>query len=69
MSKPILQFEQVSLVYANGFCAVQNVNFTLEKGECLAIVGESGSGKTTLARAALGILPRNTKVSGSIKIG
>ncbi len=69
MKTAILQFEKVSVAYANGFCAVQNVNFTLEKGECLAIVGESGSGKTTLACAALGILPRNAKVSGSIKIG
>lgn len=65
----ILQFSNVSVDYVNGFRAVQNVSFALEKGECLAIVGESGSGKTTLVRAALGILPRNAKVSGSIKIG
>lgn len=69
MKTAILQFEQVSVVYADGFRAVRDISFALEKGECLAIVGESGSGKTTLARAALGILPRNAKVSGSIKIG
>jgi len=69
MKSPILQFSNVSVVYADGFRAVQNVSFTVEKGECLAIVGESGSGKTTLARAALGLLPRNAKISGSIKIG
>ena len=68
MKNPILQFENVSISYANGFRAVCDVNFAVEKGECLAIVGESGSGKTTLAKAALGILPKNTKISGSIKV-
>ncbi|MCL6607011.1 MAG: ABC transporter ATP-binding protein, partial [Geminicoccaceae bacterium] len=30
--------------------AVEDVSFTLRRGECLAIVGESGSGKTTVSR-------------------
>lgn len=69
MKTAVLQFSNVSVAYANGFCAVREVSFAVAKGECLAIVGESGSGKTTLARAALGILPKNAKISGSIKIG
>ena len=68
MKNVILQFESVNIIYANGFKAVRDVSFELKTGETLAIVGESGSGKTTLAKAALGILPKNTKVSGSIKI-
>ncbi len=35
-------------------------------GECFALVGESGCGKSTLARAALGILPPQTKIDGNI---
>ena len=70
MIKPsVIKFEKVSITYANGFRAVCDANFAVASGECLAIVGESGSGKTTLAKAALGILPKNTKVSGSIKAG
>ncbi|MFP5288020.1 MAG: ABC transporter ATP-binding protein, partial [Thermoanaerobaculia bacterium] len=33
--------------------AVDGVDLTLRRGECLALVGESGSGKTTLGRCAV----------------
>lgn len=45
--------------------AVDDVTFTLEPGESLALVGESGSGKTTVARLVLGILPRT---SGDVRV-
>jgi oligopeptide transport system ATP-binding protein len=35
--------------------AVEDVSFTIRKGEALAIVGESGSGKTTTARMIVGL--------------
>jgi peptide/nickel transport system ATP-binding protein len=35
--------------------AVQDVGFTVHRGECLAIVGRSGSGKSVTARALLGL--------------
>ncbi len=66
--KHILHFQKVSVTYANGFCAARDVSFAMTEGECLAIVGESGSGKTTIARAALGLLPVNTKIEGSIRV-
>ncbi|HEY5084639.1 MAG TPA: ABC transporter ATP-binding protein, partial [Rhizomicrobium sp.] len=38
--------------------AIENVSFTLEKGEILGIVGESGSGKSVTALAIMGLLPK-----------
>ena len=37
--------------------AVDDVNFTLHRGEILALVGESGSGKSTIARVLSGLYP------------
>ncbi len=37
--------------------AVNEVSFSMKKGETLGLVGETGAGKTTIARAILGILP------------
>ena len=45
-----VRFDNVSFVYPDsGIKALQNVSFSLKKGEKLAIVGKTGSGKTTIA--------------------
>jgi peptide/nickel transport system ATP-binding protein len=45
--------------------AVQDVSFTVEKGELFGIAGESGSGKSVLTQSIMGLLPK-AKVEGEV---
>lgn len=48
----------ISLVEAAGPRGlVQDISFSIERGECLGLVGESGSGKTLTAFSILGLYP------------
>ena len=45
-----IQFKNVSFVYPDtGIQGLRNVNFSVKRGEKLAIIGRTGSGKTTIA--------------------
>jgi ABC-2 type transport system ATP-binding protein len=41
--------------YADGFVAVSNVDFTVERGQVVGMLGPNGAGKTTSLRVLLGI--------------
>jgi oligopeptide/dipeptide ABC transporter ATP-binding protein len=47
--------------------AVRGVDFTLGSGEVLGVVGESGSGKSVTALSIMRLLPKRSRVSGSIE--
>ena len=70
MQPAVLQVQNLRISFqttAGKLRAVRGVDFTLHKGETLAIVGESGSGKSVSARAIAGMMSENEKIEeGSI---
>lgn len=48
---------------------LNSVSLHVEDGERVGLVGASGSGKSMLLRAATGLLPSETKISGSCMLG
>lgn len=61
MNNTILEVKNLSVHFKTGrqiVKAVNNVSFSLGKGEILGIVGESGSGKSTLAYTILNMIPK-----------
>ena len=59
----VLQIQSVSKSFGN-LRAVDDVSFSLDQGDHLAIIGESGCGKTTLAKMMMGLIKPD---AGSIK--
>ena len=49
--------------------AVDDVSFTIKKGEILGLAGESACGKTTTALSVMRLLPANALVEGHILFG
>jgi len=69
VSVPLLQVSDLSIEFrteAGTVRAVQDVAFSVHRGETLALVGESGSGKTVSALSILQLLPTTSRTTGSI---
>ena len=52
---PAIQISHVSKTYANGFTALHDVSFSVERGEFFALLGPNGAGKTTLISMMAGL--------------
>ena len=58
-----IEFRNVSFQYKSGSNVLNNVNFTMHKGEKVQIVGENGSGKSTLMRLLVRLIePSNGEI-------
>ncbi|MBP6565211.1 MAG: ABC transporter ATP-binding protein, partial [Burkholderiales bacterium] len=72
MSVPLLEIEGLRTHFftkAGVVRAVDDVSFTLDRGEVLGLVGESGSGKSITGYSIMGLVdPPGRIVEGSIRL-
>ena len=64
---PVLDVRNLSIALPAGgdrVTAVQDVSFTVNRGEIVCLVGESGSGKSVIAQGVMGLLPKALPVLG-----
>ena len=62
----ILEINELSKTYENGFSALSNTSLNVKEGEILALLGPNGAGKTTLISTICGI---SVPTSGQITVG
>ena len=67
MATPLVSIQGLNVAFS-GVAVLRGVDLALQKGEAVGLVGESGSGKSVTWLAALGLLPRHAKVSGSVRL-
>jgi len=67
----MITFQNVSFSYPNSIKpAINNISFTIHRGELVLITGVSGSGKSTLLKCINGLVPHFSggSISGKITI-
>jgi peptide/nickel transport system ATP-binding protein len=69
--EPVLQIKDLSVAFPNfsrQVTVVRQCSLEVGEGEILGLVGESGSGKTMTAMSCLGLVPKPSHTSGSVKV-
>ena len=64
---PLVSIRDLRVAFS-GVPVLRGVDLALGKGEAVGLVGESGSGKSVTWLGALGLLPRQAHVSGSVQL-
>ncbi len=59
----ILKVEGLRVGYGDNQIVIDDMSFSLKKGERIAIVGKNGAGKSTLAKALCGFIPSQGKLT------
>ncbi|SDR62078.1 peptide/nickel transport system ATP-binding protein [Rhizobiales bacterium GAS113] len=64
---PLIELSGLTVAFGE-HPVLRGLNLRLGRGEALGMVGESGSGKSVTWLAALGLLPRQARVSGEARL-
>ncbi|HET9732640.1 MAG TPA: ABC transporter ATP-binding protein [Acidimicrobiales bacterium] len=67
---PVLEVSDLNVAFPSEdgvVQAVRGVTFALDAGQVVGVVGESGSGKSVTSLAVMGLLPKNARISGSVR--
>jgi ABC-type Mn2+/Zn2+ transport system ATPase subunit len=56
LASPVLEARELTVTYRETV-ALENVSFTIRRGDYIAVIGPNGAGKSTLIKAVLGMLP------------
>jgi len=66
----MLRLQNVTVIYPDKTKAIDNISFTLNTGENIALIGENGAGKTSLLLAIAGVLkPEEGVIEAPKQIG
>ena len=60
----MIEFQNVSFGYDTVHSVVENLSFTIQKGESVGLIGANGAGKSTIMKLMLGLL----RGSGEIRV-
>src|SRR5690554_1772517 len=60
MGKPVIIMEKVNKAFLPGVRVIDNLSFSVQKGEIIGILGPNGAGKTTTIRLLNGVLYPDT---------
>jgi cobalt/nickel transport system ATP-binding protein len=69
----VVEIHRLSFRYGEGRAALDDVSFSVEQGESVALVGPNGAGKSTLLLHLCGVLPdpipKRPVIAASVRIG
>jgi peptide/nickel transport system ATP-binding protein len=65
--EPLVAIRDLAVAF-DGVKALHGIDLTVDRGEAVGLVGESGCGKSVTWLAALGLLPRKARVTGSVTL-
>lgn len=68
MTAPQIAVSRLSIRDGAGRALVDDVSFSVARGEALVLIGETGSGKSLIAQAMMGLLPPGLTAEGTLAL-